>query len=95
MDEAARAFGLVVVGAPSALDEWILRDDNEPAWSLWAACQTQWRVGLAGPVGLDYTAVEAVMRMTGIARSQRGTLLGELRMIEAAVLRVWAEERDQ
>jgi hypothetical protein len=82
----------VVVGESVELEEWILRDDNEPAWALWSACRTQWRIGMAGPVGLDYCAVEAAMRMTGVARNRRAGLFGDLRLVEATVMRVWAQE---
>ena len=51
-------------GATEAEEEdFYLLPENHKAWELFCACSTQWRVGMAGPTGLDYPAVESVMRM--------------------------------
>ena len=69
--------------------------DNRPAWELWLAVQTQWRVGLGGATGLDYSAVAAVMHMQGTPRKERSELLALLRVMEAEVLEVWGKERER
>ena len=103
-DELAQAlasFGLlpptvVGVGADDADGHerqlW-LWPDNRPAWELWLAVQTQWRVGLGGATGLDYSAVAAVMHMQGTPRTERSELLALLRVMEAEVLEVWARKK--
>ena len=55
--------------------------------------QTQWRVGLGGATGLDYSAVAAVMHMQGTPRKERSELLALLRVMEAEVLEVWARKK--
>jgi hypothetical protein len=48
--------------------------------------QTQWRVGPAGPYGLDYTALTEVLRMLGIARSEWAEVLTCIRVMEGEAL---------
>lgn len=66
---------------------------NAPVLRLWLSVAGQWRrAGMAGvPVALDYVAVESVMNMQAIPRKRRGQLLDDLRVMERAVLDVWAE----
>lgn len=66
---------------------------NVPAWELFCAAGTQWRRGgMAGArTGLDYAAVEALMRIRGVKKRKRLTLLDEVRVIESAALNRWAE----
>lgn len=62
--------------------------ENWPAVQLFARVITQWHSGPIGlPTGLDYSAVEATMRMTGVKKSERATMLEDLRVMEAAALR--------
>jgi hypothetical protein len=46
--------------------------------------QTQWRVGINGPVGLDYQAANWLFRLYAVAEPV--SLLEDLQVIEAAVL---------
>lgn len=66
---------------------------------LWADLSTQWRVaggmGAAWPLGLDYTAAEALLRIEGIRGTERRERFAELRVMERAALRVWADERQR
>lgn len=61
-----------------------LLPENTPAWRLWTACQTQWRVGGAGPVGLDYPAVWLVAESMGI--EMHAANLGRIRALEREAL---------
>lgn len=36
--------------------------ENWPVVQAWLRVQTQWRMSFGGPVGLDYPAVESVLR---------------------------------
>ena len=71
-DDAARsdaaAFGLELpaMEEPEAMP---VLEENWEALHVFAVCGTQWRrAGMeAQPVGLDYTAVEAVLRMHQVA----------------------------
>ena len=65
--------------------------ENWPVVALFLDCIGQWRVagGFAGMryIGLDYSAVEAVMRLREVARADRGELFAGLRVMEAAALK--------
>lgn len=55
--------------------------------------QTQWRVGMSGPTGLDYQGVSAYLDLRGIGPEQRRELFELLQACERATLDVWAEQR--
>jgi len=55
-----------------------------PAWALWAASQTQWRVGVGGPIGLDYPAVWLVAESLGI--EMHAANLSRIRALEREAL---------
>jgi len=48
--------------------------------------QTQWRVGMGGPIGLDYGAAEWLFRLNAIEGLEARSLLDDLQVMEAAVL---------
>ncbi len=64
-----------------------------PAVEVFMACRTQWRVaGMDGMrTGLDYAAVEAVMRMRRVRG--KADCLSDVMVIEHAVLERWQEQR--
>lgn len=56
---------------------------------VFLACATQWRLDTAGgPIGLDYAAVQAVMRMLGIDDVRQ--VFADVQVMEAEVLRVFS-----
>lgn len=61
-----------------------LLPENAPAWGLWAAVQTQWRVGMAGAIGLDYPAVWLVAGTMGVEMHEAN--LGRIRALEREAL---------
>lgn len=94
VNEALAAFGLYAVDDQVLQqDEYWLWPENEEAFALWLGLQTQWNVGMAGAVGLNYTAVEACMRMRDIGRKKRAELFAMVQLMEQACLEEWAEKR--
>jgi len=88
----------VLEEAPEDRDlEFGLWPENVPAWNLWLACQTQWRIGMGGPTGLDYAGIEALMRMRNVSRAERPELIEGLQVMEVVALEEFAAkaERDQ
>lgn len=67
--------------------------DNLPAINALIALSTQWRVGAAGPIGLDYNVLPAVFRLQGIHRSAWPDVFECLRVLEAEALDVMSEEK--
>nr|WP_279388720.1 DUF1799 domain-containing protein [Hydrogenispora ethanolica] len=54
--------------------------ENGPAWKLWLLANTQWRIGLGAPVGLDYPAVLQIAAIHGIEVTP--AVFGKLRRLE-------------
>ena len=78
-------------------DVHYLWPDNVIAWRCWLGVQTQWRVGVAGATGLDYTAVLAFLteeqRQRRLRRRDYADVWAGIRAAESAVLAVWGEQR--
>ncbi len=60
--------------------------DNLIAVNVFIAMSTQWRTGYAGPTGLDYAALPAVLRLTGVPAAERAGVFDALRAMEDAAL---------
>lgn len=73
-------------------DEYWLWPENEEPFVLWLSLQTQWAVGIQGPVGLNYQGVEACMRMRGVKPKDRQRLFSLVQMMEQAALSGWAQQ---
>jgi len=74
-------------------DEFWLWPENEDAFLLWLSIQTQWVMGAAGPAGLNYSGVEACMRMQGVGKKQQRQLFESIWTMECAALEEWASQR--
>lgn len=69
---------------------------NWPAFELFAALATQWRVGMNGPTGLIYQEAYLMMDEQGLTdRTQRQQRMSQLRAMEQEVLKALAERRSQ
>ncbi len=94
VNEALAAFGLYAAGDQVLeQDEYWLWPENEEAFALWLGLQTQWNVGIAGAIGLNYLGVEVCMRMRGIARKKHVEMFALVQLMEQACLGEWAEKR--
>jgi hypothetical protein len=60
--------------------------DNLQSVNTFIALSTQWRTGMSGATGLDYTAIPGVLRMLGIARKDWPEVFEDLRVLEDAAL---------
>ncbi|WP_462402972.1 DUF1799 domain-containing protein [Pseudomonas sp. Marseille-QA0332] len=68
--------------------------DIWPAFRLFEALGTQWRLGQGGPSGLDYTAVPVTAAMLGIKRRDLVDIFPDLRVFEVEALAVMAESQE-
>lgn len=66
--------------------------DAWPAFRLFDAMGTQWRVGPGGASGLDYTAIPTTAEMLGIKRRDLTEIFPDLRVMEVEALAVFAED---
>lgn len=67
-------------------DNWVIVD-------VFMSMMTQWRICHAGMTGLDYTALEAVMRIAGVQDDDRADVFAGIRIMEAEALRVIRDGR--
>jgi len=79
------AFGFSPDDFEIEIEVW---PDNWNAFEVFAALQTQWRSGMSGPTGLDYTALDPVMRLQGIKKRDRQEVFAGVRVMEIAALEV-------
>ncbi|MBW2024372.1 MAG: DUF1799 domain-containing protein [Deltaproteobacteria bacterium] len=70
-----------------------LRPENQEAWELWQAVQTQWRSGPSGPIGLDYGVMMKVARLLGVDLSP--AVFGKIQALEKQTLDHWVKSHDQ
>lgn len=61
--------------------------------AVFIAMATQWRVGMAGAIGLDYAAIPAVLRLCAIPRARHADIFDDLRAMEAEALDYFKEQR--
>lgn len=67
--------------------------DIWPAFKLFEAMSTQWRVGMGGAIGLDYTAIPPTGSMLGMKRKEITEAFQDLRVMEAEALLVMSESK--
>lgn len=85
-----RLFGLSPEDFDQDVDVW---PDNWPAFRLFNALSTQWRVGACGATGLDYTAIRDVADYIGIKKKQIAEIFPDLQVMEAEALLVMSESK--
>lgn len=89
-----RAFGLpedAVEGLQGVETCFEVEPENWQTMQVWMWVQTQWRVGVNGRIGLDYTAVDVVMRRLNV-RDEDGVIFTGLQVMEIAALSKLHEE---
>jgi hypothetical protein len=60
--------------------------ENEAAVTLFCQLGTQWRIGMGGPIGLDYGPVFALMNRMDLTRAQYDQLFSDIRELEQSAL---------
>lgn len=91
-DPDAEAFVGRLAEQSGVVDLW---PEHEPALRLFDAMQTQWRVAMGGPIGLDYGPLPWVCRCVGITSDQEPDVFADLRVMEDEALAWFAEQADQ
>ena len=72
------------------LDIW---PENWAALDVFSAMQTQWRVGMAGPTGLDYAVLPVVMDLQGIDPAERAECFAGVQEMEREALQIFGRKR--
>jgi hypothetical protein len=73
--------------------EYEVWPDNWPAFLLFEAMSTQWRVGMGGATGLDYNALPPVASMLGMKRREIPEVFHDIRVMEAEAMLVMSESK--
>jgi len=96
VEDAAAGLGLVPIWAQAAVEvpEVYLWPENVAVWRLFQACNTQWKSGLAGPTGLDYPAVETVLRIRRVKKADLLSVFSMIQVMERSMLSAWSEKRN-
>lgn len=68
--------------------------DAELALTLFMQLQTQWTIGMAGAIGLNYAGVIPVIALYEKTGTGQRELLGEIQALESGCLQGWADNRD-
>lgn len=63
-------------------------EENWPSVQFFARLATQWRHGMAGPTGLDYASVLALLRSMRLPRDQAEQIFDDVQVMERAALAV-------
>ena len=79
---------------PKDNDHFELYPENLKAWNVFNACSTQWHVGMAGYTGLDYTVVEAVLRLQRIKPKHHPDIFWRVQCIERGALSEMEKKRN-
>jgi hypothetical protein len=73
-----------------AIEVW---PDNVMIVNVFISMSTQWRVGMAGPTGLDYAVLPFVMRANGVPITERRAVFDGIRTMEDAALLTMRENK--
>lgn len=76
-------FGLTAEDVETAVLIW---PENWPAFEIFSALRTQWRVAHCGRTGLDYGVLQQTFRLFGVKRSERREMFDAIRIMESAAL---------
>lgn len=88
---ALASMGLVLVDDEPA-PEFAMWPCVAQAVALFGDLMTQWRMGFAGPTGLDYSALATLLRLRRVPRDRWGALLTDLQVMEGAALDWFLEQ---
>jgi hypothetical protein len=90
-EAALAAFGMTLDDIPET--EYEVWPDNWRAFLLFEAMSTQWRTGMGGASGLDYSALPPVASMLGITRRELSEAFQDIRVMEAEAMLVMSESK--
>lgn len=77
---------------PDDVDVW---PEHWDAVRVFAAMGTQWNVGMGGPVGMRYEALQVVLDMHEVPAGERPHVFECVRVMESEALAYFAERRQE
>lgn len=83
--QEAEALGLTLEEATSVFYLW---PDNLDSINTFVCLITQWRTGVNGAVGLDYSAIPTVLNLNSVPAEKWPDLFADLRVLEDEALSI-------
>lgn len=77
-----------LVAEAEGFSDCLIFPDVWPSVGLFRDMNTQWRVGPGGVVGLDYQALDAVMKFRGITDDEISQRFDDIQVMELAAIEV-------
>ncbi|AEQ39213.1 hypothetical protein [Enterobacter phage F20] len=84
-DRQLAEYGLRRSDYEADLEEIHFDEETAQSWQLFQAMQTQWRIGMNGPTGLDYNTLPMLFELYKI--DNREAALIDLQILEGAYLK--------
>lgn len=66
--------------------------DNMRTVEIFDDMVTQWRVGMSGATGLDYSALPAVFEIRGVTTDEKEDIFNDLKIMERAALKAMSKK---
>lgn len=88
-DAELEVAGLTRDDVATSCEVW---PENYQTYLLLCTMDTQWRIGMAGPTGLDYAALPVALRMIGAPRADWQNLMADVRVMESTALQAMRTE---
>lgn len=88
-EHQASLFGLKLEEIPA--EEVEVWDVNWPSFSVFYNMSTQWRVGMGGATGLDYSALLATAKMLGYKNKEIQEMFSDIQVMENEALLTMGE----
>lgn len=85
-------FGLKSEDMPE--DDMEVWDCVWPSFVTFESMATQWRVGMSGATGLEYSAIPPVVDMLGFDKTQLKVIFQDIRIMENEALNIMREMQD-
>lgn len=87
----AGLFGLQLDEVP--VEDVMIWDINWDTFRLFYSLNTQWRVGMGGATGLDYSVIPEVGKMMGFKRKKINAMFPDLQVMENEALVTMGENQ--
>ena len=88
----AGLFGLHLEEIPN--EDCMVWDCNWDVFNLFHAMNSQWRIGMGGPTGLDYNAIIPTGTLLGFKKKQLQAMFPDLQVMENEALITMGENQE-
>lgn len=76
------------------MESFELWPENEQSIALFSSLSTQWRIGMSGPIGLDYNVLFKRMERMKLSDEAHELMFQDIRIIESEALSILNQRED-